>query len=948
MKANCLIQTFTFLLVSQVLFSQNMPDYDPKIDYQKKAYSFVSSDNHDSLFLYTDYYYRQSNERQDWANSTAALQIKCRYYYQQKNHTAFKKLAIEIVNIAEKHLQNEPGLALAYSNYAYIYLPKGDYIKAIKYHNLALDIVKNLKDNKSDAALYLANLGYDYFELGDIEEAKSHYSEAIEILKKIESSHESYQIAERNIIFRTISLANCERELKNYNSSFNLLNINESRLGKFNSRDIFYKRLVLRNTLNTCRTVLALNLPEQTLQTIKKAEAIVKLYPEEDDGTIEALKAQAYNLNNNFTLAEEYYLKALAKKSKLYRLDGNFAKISKAEYVLSKFYFEQNDFIKSVKHAHNGICNIFPDLNTDKINDIPSDSDYFTPQKVLIDLLFIKARSLHQLKEDSANIIYCLDHLQFCVKIINKIRNEYYSESAKLESSKQTEKIYSLGHEISKKLYLKTKDEHYNDLALMFLDQNKSKLLQDQNTKKLTQKQLQIPEADQQKENDLIFDIKYEKEELIKLKNKGSSESEVQLITSKIFNLNRRLKEVQDSLKVVFPTYDNLTIKESNLTVEEIQNNLEDDSYLFVEYFTSHDKIYVAFVSKGTIDFEEIEGDKSFIEKINTFSKICSNPPDLAKHESVLAAYKATAYYLYENLLGSYLNDHPEIKNLIIIPDGDLNLISFEALLTDNSTAENYKSLPYLVNNFSVNYNYAGSLFIEYQNQAVKKFSSDVTAYLPTFENYDLLPLECAKEEVAFIEDNFKSNIFRNAEASMKNISAFPIESNVLHLSTHTAIDTINPAFSKIFFTDKALSNYELPKLKINANQVVLGICNSGTGKLAKGEGLLSISKDFQAIGIPSMIVTKWEVDDCTTSSIFKSYYNKLFSGATKTNALRIAKLNYLESSPKAKAHPFYWAALNHIGNDKAIKSNSYASQIILIFCVCLGLFLFAFIIKKS
>ena len=76
---------------------------------------------------------------------------------------------------------------------------------------------------------------------------------------------------------------------------------------------------------------------------------------------------------------------------------------------------------------------------------------------------------------------------------------------------------------------------------------------------------------------------------------------------------------------------------------------------------------------------------------------------------------------------------------------------------------------------------------------------------------------------------------------------------------------------------------------------------------------------------IKSIILQKPVICIGTTSSLLKSYYRELLSaGQTKSKALHKAKLTYLETCPKAKAHPFYWAALNHIGNDKAIASISF------------------------
>ena len=125
---------------------------------------------------------------------------------------------------------------------------------------------------------------------------------------------------------------------------------------------------------------------------------------------------------------------------------------------------------------------------------------------------------------------------------------------------------------------------------------------------------------------------------------------------------------------------------------------------------------------------------------------------------------------------------------------------------------------------------------------------------------------------------------------------------------------------NKIHFTDDYLSSYDLSTMNINSALAVLSACNTGTGKLRKGEGIMSLARSFTQAGCQSTVMSLWPVNDCSTSSIMTSFYSNLAEGQNKNQALRNAKLTYLETANKMERNPYYWAAFVQFGNTKAMK----------------------------
>jgi len=88
---------------------------------------------------------------------------------------------------------------------------------------------------------------------------------------------------------------------------------------------------------------------------------------------------------------------------------------------------------------------------------------------------------------------------------------------------------------------------------------------------------------------------------------------------------------------------------------------------------------------------------------------------------------------------------------------------------------------------------------------------------------------------------------------------------------------------------------------------VVLSACNTGVGKLAAGEGFLSLSRALTYSGVRSSVYSLWEVPDEETSEIMVSFYRYLNKGKNKANALAKAKQDFIKNNP-LKSHPYYWA----------------------------------------
>ena len=104
---------------------------------------------------------------------------------------------------------------------------------------------------------------------------------------------------------------------------------------------------------------------------------------------------------------------------------------------------------------------------------------------------------------------------------------------------------------------------------------------------------------------------------------------------------------------------------------------------------------------------------------------------------------------------------------------------------------------------------------------------------------------------------------------------------------------------------------------------VTLSACETGIGKLQKGQGMLSLSKGFFFAGAKSLVNTLWKINDKSTVGLIEYFYRGLSEGKSKTEALRDAKLNYLETvDDEFLKHPYYWASFVVSGDASPISES--------------------------
>lgn len=604
--------------------------------------------------------------------------------------------------------------------------------------------------------------------------------------------------------------------------------------------------------------------------------------------------------------------------------------------------YKANDYQEAMEYAHKGILVTCSNYKDTAIFSCPSMEDlFYTSSNQLLLALEYKQKSLAELYKATKNPKYkkaLKEHSEFEEALSNRLLREFRSindqENIALKQSYNFDRnaIY----------YFEDKD--YEQL-LYFAETSKSiflkRALEFSNAKELGG----VPDSLKAKEVALKKRLADQQAQLVKMTNNSLKDSLKNEIKKQLLADKHHLDDFIADLEQSYPQYYQLKYKNKTYSIEDIQEQLLDEESLLLEYFITDEGIYALGISKKEVQVKRIVAIKAFNQYLVDLKKILSNLSYVNEHSSeAWVKYTESAYGLYELLVADFVSD-PQLKKLIIVPDMALGKIPFETFLTKKvtaSAAKDYKTLDYLIKDYSIYYSYSASLLLNKATVKPKNTGAILgmaASYNPKQQLYEtkdpiqlklrkaLQDLPGAKKEVETLEMNYEGTYFFGEAANEHNFKKVDFSKySIVHLAMHGIMNKKDPMFSSLVFTEKNdtleddfLYAYEFTNLQIPSELMVLSACETGDGSLSETEGVMSLARSCLYAGTPSILMTLWQVNDYSTSLIISSFYDNLSKGMSKSEALRQAKLTFLDRASGLASHPNLWAALVNLGDDSPI-----------------------------
>ena len=879
--------------------------------------------------------YEQTN---DWDNYTHVLNMLSVVYYTNQNYSSFFKNANLALKIAKnKLLPKNKNYHIALHNWVATEATKGNYQKAIELFGEYVDLIDANKTKKIERAPYYQNMGSFFRELGDYDEAIRYLEKALSIRLEHNAPKDMDKIALLTEIAQIHKLKGESKiAIEHYHKAMRMadaLNIKSDYLDQIylycfqdladlylNKNDITHAKKWIDKAIN-----LQKNKP-----FIKVHESFLAL-------------AKYWLLKGNHSKAIATFQEAL-RLTKQINIDKNqHSTTAKVLVELSDtyLYLQNFDSTRTVLYNAmeiNGINNEMSKLYTlpDSLRWIDSSIAYRTMNKIVE---LIKADPI--ISTERNRLLYQLQYFDQIHLVIHEIRLDLKTKEAKLSLMEEAKSLYEDAIFICHQLYQKTQDSKYIDKAFHFSEASRAILLLESRQQQRALAASQIPDSLLQQERNIHQTLTfYHNQQALLIKNaKENWESQNKIFNQEIFELKEEQKAFNRMLESNHPNYHQLRDITPLVSMSETQTHLLDANSAIVSYFIGQAHSFAFLITESDRKLIHWESNAQDEDLISDLMKQISEEPISSSFEADLQSFCKTSNTLYNKYWKNLDDLIPEqISQITVLPDGMLNYLPFEVLI-DKLPENKLKSYStnateYLLKKYQLSYNYSASL----TSFSIKNNSNENMSFLgvaPSFEsssstdllacdNSTLYALGCSEKEVVNIQSLFEGTTLLGAQANKQAFLDNASKHSILHLATHACLDSDNPLLNRIYFNDGFLTALDLQVLNLNADLIVLSACNTGTGELKKGEGVISLARSLSYAGCPSSLVSLWSIDDCASSKISNKYYQQLKEGESKDNALRASKLNYLENtSDKLQAHPYYWAGLIQTGETRPLVFNN-------------------------
>ncbi len=751
----------------------------------------------------------------------------------------------------------------------------GQYDKALEFLQQALAIVKEVRDRPGESTT-LNNIGAVYVDLGQYDKSLEYYQQALTIVKEVKNRPKEGTTL-NNIGAVYIELGQYDKALEYYQQALAIAKEVRDHLGE-------------GTTLNNIgRVYIELGQYDKGLECFRQALAIVKEVKNRP-GEITALSniGGAYISLKQYDKGLEYYQQALAigKEIRDRAREGTILNAIGGTYIGLGQYDKALEFLQQALAIHKEIRALSGEGTT--LNNIGWAYSGLGQYDKALEFLQ-QALTIHKEIRDRLGEGITLENIGNILLLTGKLKE---ADSLLFEAIKIWE-----------------------SLRAGLVDQDKVSLFE---TQRLSYRGLQAALVAQSRHEDAL-----------EISERGRTRALVELLSSRIKASDSiRSSSVNESAPNKSPSLNQMKqiAQQQNLTLVEF-------SFASARFETNGKQQWGAVLftwviqPDGQITFRQID-----LENLQTPLKdLVSISRDAigvrSRIDRSLVAVpvsnpeqqKQALQQLHKILIEPIADLLPKDPNqrVAFMPQDSLFLVPFAALQD--------KDGKYLVEKHTiVTAPSIQTLQLTRETRLKQKSQTDEALIvgnpiMPTFNETQLSDLPGAKQEAIAISKLFSTQPLIGAQATKAEVVKRMKTAKYIHLATHGLLDSIKGDIpGAIALTSDANNNGfltagEIFEMQLNADLVVLSACDTARGDI-KGEGVIGLSRSLISAGVPSIIVSLWQVPDSPTASLMTEFYRNLREKKLdKAQSLRQAMLTTMKQHP----NPRDWAAFTLIGESE-------------------------------
>ncbi|MFK7797485.1 MAG: CHAT domain-containing protein [Aureispira sp.] len=387
---------------------------------------------------------------------------------------------------------------------------------------------------------------------------------------------------------------------------------------------------------------------------------------------------------------------------------------------------------------------------------------------------------------------------------------------------------------------------------------------------------------------------------------------------------------LHQQFKEQYQQYYNWHYTPQNIDLDNIQAHLQKGDVL-LQYLEAKNTVYQFVITKDTLILRRVFWEE-YQPTVQKYGKHFTSPKMLQYLGSgSFQDFCRTGHSLYYRLVHHDL--FKQAKRLIIIPDGLLQQLPFETLLTEipleGVHQADFSKLDYLLQQKSILYHYSSQLWAEsWQHKAA--INHELLALGTNYEEKTLgakslrgqIPQQyCTEALLDSLAQNYAGDFYHNRYASEVYYKEATSNYGLFYLGFYAYNGRLNNALPSLILAeddgedeDNFLSFYEIQEQAMQADLVFLGNVHK-----AQPNDLLALGTSFLYAGSKNVVLPLWQ-QDSTVVDLVRQYYQGLQQGLENDEALRQAKLQYLRTAEGIAGHPSHWAGYILIGNQQTIK----------------------------
>jgi len=785
---------------------------------------------------------------------------------------------------------------------AVIYLTEGNAREAIIHYRHSLDNYRSYGNNSIGYVNALYKIGDIYLQQQDMEQASIHYQLAIDSLEK------AILLAEPG---------------KWSDYAFNA-----------------YRRMGYWNTLKHQDSL--------ALEYYNKALSLPKVNPNFQSNLLDML-GETYSGMGEFQQAEQFWQKSLTLKREQFGYTND--QVSTTLLLMGDVYGKQGRYDDACLAYQGALYGLAPETDSLDIfrafNGSPS-----TPKMLLSKILSGKSRALRLWynlgNRDQRLLNTAWQHAKQAVLILDSLRFTYSDESDKQTLLSNSILIFDNAMELGfllDSLAFSTQNPSgiYREEIFRLVEKCQARLLYESQKEFAALQVSAIPDSLLQLEASLRLDI-------AKLEKKyfGTTAKQATILAPKdsLLALQNAYTQLINHFEKQFPEYYKLKYDLQETSIAVVQADLPDENSALLEYFIGENRIYIFCIGKTTVEFRAVKKDFPLDELVSQlrYGLSAFHTGASGSYDSLSNLYADAAHLLYQKLLAPVEQLLPE--HIILVADGALNLIPFEALLVEKPTDKisRWQLHHYWLRDHALMYAYSATMFREMRHkQHLQSPTLPFLGFAPHFEgdtldlaNFDvdlnetrsrLKPLPFSGEEVYQIHSIMGGEDFYGQEADKARFLKLAAQARCLHLATHGQANRNSGNQSYLLFSgqqeslDSAiLYALDVYNMILNCDLVTLSACETGLGELRQAAGIYSLARAFAYAGAKSIVTSLWQVSDARTKDLMLEFYSRLNTNIPKDLALCQAKRQFLANNRGLNAHPYYWAGFIGFGDPAPLR----------------------------